>query len=109
MTISTVPKKAKKKPRGGSRKGRPNKVTKALKEMILGALDDAGGQKYLKGQATENPGAFMALLGKVLPTTLVGANGGAIETKSTITIAADLTDAELTAELAEYGIQPPQT
>ena len=28
---------------GASRKGKPNKVTKALKEMILGALSDAGG------------------------------------------------------------------
>lgn len=45
-------------------------MTKALKEMILGALDDAGGQQYLARQADENPVAFMGLLGKVLPTTL---------------------------------------
>lgn len=55
------------KPRGASRKGIPNKVTKELKDMILGALDDAGGQKYLALQAIENPGAFMGLVGKVLP------------------------------------------
>jgi hypothetical protein len=35
--------------------------------MILGALDDAGGQDYLAEQAYNNPSAFMALLGKVLP------------------------------------------
>jgi hypothetical protein len=35
--------------------------------MILGALDDAGGQDYLAEQAHKNPAAFMALLGKVLP------------------------------------------
>jgi hypothetical protein len=52
---------------GGRQKGTPNKVTKALKEMVLGALDDAGGQDYLKRQASENPAAFMTLLGKVLP------------------------------------------
>lgn len=40
--------------------------------MILGALDDAGGQKYLAAQAIENPGPFLALVGKVLPTTLAG-------------------------------------
>ena len=40
--------------------------------MILGALDDAGGREYLARQAVENPGPFMALLGKVLPTTLEG-------------------------------------
>ena len=51
----------------GRAKGSTNKVTKALKDMILGALDDAGGQDYLKKQATENPAAFMTLIGKVLP------------------------------------------
>ena len=60
------------KPPGGSRKGKPNRVTKQLKDMILGALDDAGGREYLTRQAEENPGPFMALLGKVLPTTLEG-------------------------------------
>ena len=35
----------------GRTKGVPNKVTKELKEMILGALDDAGGQAYLARQA----------------------------------------------------------
>lgn len=70
---STVPKSAgKRQPPGGSRKGKPNKVTKELKDMILGALDDAGGQEYLAKQATENPSAFMALVGKVLPVTLKG-------------------------------------
>lgn len=71
MSDSKVPKSAaKRRPPGGSRKGRPNRVTKALKEMILGALDDAGGQAYLKKQADANPAAFMALVGKVLPAEL---------------------------------------
>ena len=51
----------------GRKKGIPNKITKALKDMILGALDDAGGQDYLLRQADENPVAFMMLLGKVIP------------------------------------------
>jgi len=57
----------------GRKKGVPNKITKALKEMILGALDEAGGQEYLKKQAIANPVAFMALLGKVLPAEIKGA------------------------------------
>ncbi len=52
---------------GGRQKGTSNKVTKELKDMILGALDDVGGQKYLAIQALENPGPFLALIGKVLP------------------------------------------
>jgi hypothetical protein len=55
---------------GGRCKGAPNKITNDLKQMILGALDDVGGQKYLARQAEENPVAFMGLIGKVLPTTL---------------------------------------
>jgi hypothetical protein len=52
--------------------GTPNKATKALKDMILGALDQAGGQDYLVAQAAANPGVFLTLVGKVLPTTLAG-------------------------------------
>ena len=55
---------------GGRRKGTPNKTTKALRDMILGALDDVGGQRYLARMSEEQPAAFMTLLGKVLPTTL---------------------------------------
>ena len=56
----------------GRKKGVPNKVTKALKDMILGALDDAGGQTYLATQAKANPAAFMTLVGKVLPMQVAG-------------------------------------
>ena len=71
-------------PPGGSRKGIPNKMTKQLREMILGALDDAGGQEYLARMATEQPVAFMALLGRVLPTTLAGDKGNPLQTVSRI-------------------------
>lgn len=52
---------------GGSRKGIPNKATAEIKAMIEGALQEAGGQKYLLQQAKENPVAFMGLIGKILP------------------------------------------
>ena len=56
----------------GRKKGVPNKVTGQLREMILGALDDAGGQQYLLDRARVEPKAFMALLAKVLPTQISG-------------------------------------
>ena len=59
-------------PRAGRPKGIPNKVTGALKEMILTALDQAGGVEYLKVQAVSNPNAFMALVGRVLPLQVSG-------------------------------------
>ena len=58
----------------GRKKGQPNKNTAALKEMILGALDEAGGIGYLVRQARDKPVAFLALVGKVLPMTVLGAN-----------------------------------
>jgi hypothetical protein len=63
------------KPGPGRPKGLPNKMTTLLKDAILLAAEEAGGKGglvgYLKRQALENPGPFMALLGKVLPTQLV--------------------------------------
>ena len=52
----------------GRPKGTANKATKELKDMILGALDDVGGQSYLADQAIKNPTAFLSLIGKVLPS-----------------------------------------
>lgn len=59
----------------GRPKGEPNKITAALKDMILGALNAAhedGGQAYLTVQAKENPTAFLTLVGKVLPLQVAG-------------------------------------
>ena len=54
----------------GRKPGSQNKVPKALKEMILGALDRAGGEDYLLQQAHDNPTTFLALIGKILPSEL---------------------------------------
>lgn len=61
----------------GRPKGVPNKVTGILKDAILQAAQNAGGGdmvEYLTVQARENPGPFMALLGKVLPMQIAGDN-----------------------------------
>lgn len=63
----------------GRPKGVPNKNTALVKDMILQALEGAGGAKYLQRQATENPAAFMTLIGKVLPTQLTGEGGGPVQ------------------------------
>ena len=60
--------KGRPRPEGaGRQKGSTNKVTSDIKKLILGALNDVGGQAYLAEQATLNPGPFMALIGKVIP------------------------------------------
>lgn len=55
---------------GGRQKGTPNKLTATLKEMILGALDQVGGESYLVAQSKRNPTAFIALLGRLLPSEI---------------------------------------
>lgn len=60
---------------GGRTKGTPNKITADVKSMVLGALNDAGGQAYLTKQAQENPNAFLALVGKVLPLQIKNPDG----------------------------------
>lgn len=54
----------------GRPKGSLNKTTAQVKDMILEALDGAGGVDYLQEQARENPTAFLTLVGKVLPLQL---------------------------------------
>jgi hypothetical protein len=57
---------------GGREAGTPNKLNATVKMMVLEALEGAGGVEYLKGQAKDNPTAFMTLLGKIMPTQVVG-------------------------------------
>lgn len=65
---------------GGRQKGTPNKTTGLLKDAILIAATEAGGNgglvAYLRRQAIENPAPFMSLLGRVLPTQLAGDEDG---------------------------------
>ena len=51
----------------GRPRGSANKLNRALREMILRALDKVGGMSYLVRQAEANPAAFMALLAKTMP------------------------------------------
>jgi hypothetical protein len=71
-------------PGPGRPKGIPNKLSGDVKNMILAALEGAGGVNYLKEQAQSNPTAFMTLVGKVLPMTVAG-SGTDGEHKFTVT------------------------
>lgn len=72
----TAPKVGLDRSKTGRAKGTPNKTTALLKDAILQAATNAGGKSglvgYLEKQAAANPGPFMALLGKVLPTQVTG-------------------------------------
>ena len=65
----------------GRPKGALNKTSALLKDAILIAAQEAGGGGkdgmvlYLKKQAVDTPGPFLALLGKVLPMQITGPDG----------------------------------
>ena len=75
-------KQTKRKPTGaaalgagpGRLQGSKNKNTAAIKDMILAALDGVGGVDYLMDRAKDEKTAtaFLGLIGKVLPMTIVG-------------------------------------
>ncbi|MCW1958145.1 MAG: hypothetical protein KIH64_006285 [Mycobacterium sp.] len=75
-----------KRPGAGRKKGVPNKLTSELKEMILQALDGAGGVEYLQGVARSHPGPFLALVGKVLPLQVTGEGGGPVQSVTRIEV-----------------------
>lgn len=62
----------------GRPKGLQNKVTVALKDMVLASLDKVGGVDYLARQSEENPAAYLTLVGKVLPLQVTGEGGGPV-------------------------------
>ena len=82
MKTAALVTKTKRKPSGaaamgagpGRPKGSQNKVTTELKDMILQALDKAGGVEYLTERAGDpkTASAFLTLVGKTLPMTVKG-------------------------------------
>lgn len=54
----------------GRPKGMVNKTTAAIRDMIEGALHEAGGQDYLVARAKDQPVAFMGLVAKVMPAEI---------------------------------------
>lgn len=67
-------------PNGG--KGRPagtrNHITRDLRDMVIGALEDCGGRAYLAARARDKrtQAAFLALVGRCVPQQLRVRNEG---------------------------------
>ena len=56
----------------GRKRGGVNKITRDMREAILEAFSIVGGVQYLCKVAADDPKAFCALLGKVIPVKLEG-------------------------------------
>ena len=91
MPDKQTPKIGEGKPGPGRPKGLPNKTTALLKDAILKAATDAGDgdmAAYLTQQAKDNPGPFLALLGKVLPMQIAGDPDNPLKTITRIELVA---------------------
>lgn len=59
----------------GKAVGTKDKSTRGIRGMILQALSNVGGVKYLEEQAVKQPVAFLSLVGKVLPLDVTSSDG----------------------------------
>lgn len=91
---------------GGRQAGTPNKVTRQLRDMIITALDRAGGEEYLVQQAHDNPKAFLSLLGRIIPTQVTGPGDKELFPVQEMTIAE--LEARILALLMRAGIAEEQ-
>ena len=79
----TVPKTAKRpQPKGGSRKGKPNKTTATAKDAIALAAEKLGGATRLVAWAKEDPinerSFWATIYPRLLPLQVSGEGGGPI-------------------------------
>ncbi|MBL8393403.1 MAG: hypothetical protein JNK99_01445 [Candidatus Accumulibacter sp.] len=67
-------------PGSGRKPGSQNLTSQKLKEIVFEALkqQEGGAIGYLKAQAIAEPRAFMALIGKLLPTQITGEDGAPV-------------------------------
>lgn len=72
--------------RGGRAPGTPNKSTVLVKDAMLGAFNDIGGQEALATWAKKqaNRKAFYALASKLIPTEITGAGGSDLFRKAEV-------------------------
>lgn len=55
---------------GGRKAGTPNRITREVREAILRAFDQVGGEDYLVQVARGGPKTFCTLLGKLVPAPM---------------------------------------
>jgi len=75
-----------KRPGAGRPKGSLDKGNALIREMVVEALNEAGGVAYLVECAKDpkTTSAFLSLIGKVLPVQISGEGGGPVQTVTRI-------------------------
>ena len=96
-----------KRPGSGRKKGGTNKITADVREAIMEAFSILGGVEYLRKVATEDPKAFCALLGKLIPAKVAGDEDKALVLQVAIDRPPDETREQWLARTArERGLSP---
>ena len=70
VVVDSMPFETGHKKMGGRRKGVANQTTAKVKEAILSAFEQVGGEAYLVKVANDDPKTFCALLARLLPTEM---------------------------------------
>ena len=83
----------------GRPKGSKNLLKMKVQQMLYDALIAAGGVEYLKRQAEENPVAFLALVGKLIPTRVAGGDNATAPARPLPKIERWIVDADGTRRL----------
>jgi hypothetical protein len=97
-----------KRPGSGRKKGGTNKITADVREAIMEAFSILGGAEYLRKVATEDPKAFCALLGKLIPVKVAGDEDNALVLRVAIDRPPDETREQWLARTArERGLPVP--
>lgn len=78
------------RPGAGRPKGSVDKGNALIREMVVNALDGLGGVQYLMecGSDPKTKGAFLILIGKVMPVQVVGDAENPLQHNFTITFKA---------------------
>jgi len=77
-----------KRPGAGRKKGATNLLPREVKQMVVNALSQAGGEDYLLNIAKTDPKTFCALIGRVIPLQHEGSDENPLNIAHTIKLVA---------------------
>jgi hypothetical protein len=93
--------------RSAHRRGRESAGGSDVRQVIMEAFSILGGAEYLRKVATEDPKAFCALLGKLIPVKVAGDEGNALVLRVAVDRPPDETREQWHARTArERGLSP---
>lgn len=66
---------------GGRVKGTPNKLTSRMREIAMNSLERVGGEDYLISVAETDPKAYLAFIGRFVPSEMLASVHAQVDTE----------------------------